>query len=383
MTQNSHDFLDYLGGLETEAVPSGKKEIDAACAAVLKKAGLKRKAFGTRKAGRVLLVAAAVMVCAAATAAAAGLDVGEMFRGYFEQGGVKRSYGASAAPATMTQSQVGTLNKSGSTPHISATDNGTTIAVKAVAGDENNAYILFDVTAPEGTKLDRDDYSFERDDNKEGMAILEKDGSIPHSDGGWSGGWGYTTMKDADPGDNKIQIVLNINYTGLDLRGKEVRLNLKNITVPDPKRKTQYLPVLKGEWKLTIPLDYTSTSKKLTVNKPVRFNLADAVNPSAPAAEREKVSKEFHQCTVNSIRLSSLSVLAGFSGTSSGEKGDGLTVPFSLTLKLKDGSQVKVENNGPGTGSKTTLTTSYRFDAPIDVGSISSVTIGDLTVPVS
>lgn len=383
MTQNSHDFLDYLGRLETETAPASKKEIDATCAAVLKKIGLKRRAAGTRKAGRILLVAAAVAVCAAVTAAAAGLNVGEMFRGYFESGSVKQSYGASAAPAALTQSQVGVLDKSGSALHISAVDNGTTIAVKAVTGDRNNAYLLFDVTAPEGTKLDRSDYSFERDDNKAGMAILEKDGSLPRSDGGWSGGWDYTTMKDADPADNKIQIVLNINYAGLDLPGREVRLDLKNITIPDKKRKTQYLPVIKGEWKLTIPLDYTSASKKLTVNKPVRFSLADAVNPGAPAAEREKASKEFYQCTVDTISISAFSVLADFSGKSTGGKGDSFEIPYSLTLHLKDGSQMKVEHNGPGTGSKTTMSTSYRFDAPADVGSIASVTIGDLTIPVA
>ena len=68
MTQNSHDFLDYLGRLETETAPASKKEIDATCAAVLKKIGLKRRAAGTRKAGRILLVAAAVAVVIALNA---------------------------------------------------------------------------------------------------------------------------------------------------------------------------------------------------------------------------------------------------------------------------------------------------------------------------
>jgi hypothetical protein len=383
MTPKSQNFIDYLGGLETKTVPPSKKKINDAYAAVMKKSGLKRKTSGAKKTGRVLLLAAAVAVCAAATAAAAGLNVGELLRGYFEQGGVKQSYGASAAPAAMTQSQVEVLNKSGTAVGQSVSNNGTTIAVKALVGDENNAYILFGITAPEGTKLNRNDYSFERDDSTEGIAILEKDGSLPHSYGGWSGGWDYATIKDADPGDNKIQIVLNISYAGLDLRGKEVRLALKDITVPDKNRKTQYLPVVKGEWKFTIPLDYTSTSKKLTVNKPARFNMAEAVNPNESAEEREKAANEFHQCTVSSIRLSSLSVLADFSGKSSGEKGDGFTIPFSLTLKLKDGSQVSVQNNGPGSGSATTMATSYRFDAPIDPDNVSSIVIGDLTIPVS
>ena len=369
---DNRDFLDYLGGLETRMPADTEKAAERTRRAVLKRAGLKRRTSGAKKFGRVLLLAAAVTACAAATAAAAGVDIGGLLRGYFESGGVKQSYGASAAPSALTPSQTEVLNKSGSALNISATDNGTTIAVKAVTGDKNNAYILFDITAPEGTKLDRDDYSFERDDNAQGMAILEKDGA-PLTDHSWSGGWDYTTMKDADPNDNKIQIVLNINYTGLELPGKQVCLNLKNITVPDKNHKTQYLPAVEGEWKLTVPLDYTGASKELAVNKAAHFKAEDG---GAPGSEPS------HECTVNTVSLSSFSALVDFSGESSGEKGS-FAIPSSLTLRLKDGSQIKVEHNGPGIGSATTMSTSYRFDAPVDVGDIASLTIGDLMIPVS
>ena len=376
---DNRDFLDYLGGLETRAPADTEKTTERTRRAVLKRAGLKRGTSGAKKFGRVLLLAAAVTACAAATAAAAGVDIGGLFRGYFEGGGVKQSYGASAAPAALTPSQTEVLNKSGSAPDISVTDNGTTIAVKAVTGDKNNAYILFDVTAPEGTKLDRDDYSFARDDNAGEMEVLQKGGAKP-AEHGWSGGWDYTTMKDADPDDNKVQIVMNVNFTGLERKGKEVRLDLKNITVPDKNRKTRYLPVIEGEWKLTVPLDYTSASKELTVNETTHFKAE--VDPNAPAEVREQESQRSYECTVNTVSLSSFSALVEFSGESSGEK-ESFPIPSSLTLHLKDGSQIQVENNGPGVGSTDTMSTSYRFDAPIEVDGVASLTFGDLTIPVS
>ena len=379
MTPNNPYFIDYLGSLETEPVPETEKDISRAYAMVLEKAGLKQKRKHTKRWGRALLIAAAVTVGAAVTAAASGINVGELFRGYFEHGGP--SIDSSAPSSALTQSQVKVLNRSGSALNISAANNGTTIAVKAVTGDPNNAYILFEITAPKGTKLDRNDYTFERDDNNSQMELTEKGGGKIRSDHSWGGGWDYKTLKDPNPVGNKINLVMSIHYSGIDLRGKEVHLDLKDITVPDPKRKTEYLPVLKGEWKLTVPLDFTSSTKELTVNKPTNFK--PYINPKEPAEEKEKEPNVSYRCIVKSVSISPLSAIVAFSHDEAETKEHANPTPFILTLHFKDGTKADMQGIGPGSAKGTESTRNYLFDTPIEIDNVSSLTLGDLTIPVS
>lgn len=379
MNRNNGGFYDYLAGLDTKTFSSSKKEIARTYRAVMKKAGLKRKAQGTKRIGRVCLIAAAAVVCTAATAAAAGFNVGELFRGYFEHG-ARAAAGASGSTASLTQSQILVLGKSGKPVDQSVTDNGTTVAVKAVTGDQNDAYILLDVTAPQGTKLDRNDYSFYRGDSVTEMDLLEK-GGAGITGYGWSGGWDYTTLQDAAPEDNRVQIVLSLNFSGIDLRGKEVRLSFKNITVPDKNRKTEYLPVIQGEWNLEVPLDYTSPSKELTVNRLTHFK--PYADPKTPAGDREENSETTLPCTVKTIRLSSLSAVVVYGSDKTAAEGHANPTPSTLTIHFKDGTQAAMQGIGPGMAGDTESTRSYLFNAPVDIDSISSVTVGDLTVPVS
>jgi hypothetical protein len=383
MTQNNSDFIDYLGGLETKTSPSTKKEIDGTYAAVLGKAGLKRKVSGTKKFGRVLLIAAAVAACTAISAAAAGTNLGEMFGSYFKLGGPYSTNGLGTASAALTSSQMKMLNQTGSTLSLSAASNGTTVTVSAVVGDKSNAYILLDVTAPKGTKLNRNDYTFafRTDDTKE-MELLEK-GGAKIADHKSSESYNYTTLKDADPTDNKIRIVMNLNCSGVDLRGKEVRLNLKDLAVRgDAGVGYKEIPVIKGEWRFTVPLDYAKPSKELPVNRITRFK--PYVGSNASSSVREKASHEECRWTVKSISLSSFSATAVLTGNQATAKEYTGLIPPAITIHLKDGSQADMMA-GPGfeDASGTERTSSYLLNAPIDVGSVSSVTIGDVTVPVS
>ena len=355
MTQNSHDFLDYLGGLETETVPSGKKEIAAACAAVLKKAGLKRKASGTRKAGRVLLVAAAVMVYAAVTAAAAGLDVGEMFRGYFESS--DPSIGKSAA--SLTSSQVDTLNKSGTAINQSATSNGTTVTLKSAVADKNGAYLMLDVTTPEGTKLSRNDYAFEQEE-----ITPEKLG--PHSTFTWSFA---RPQKDDAPGDNRKTFVISVNSSD-DLRGQTMKLALADLSTLD--KDGRYGPaVLKGNWNFSFVLGGGAETKQLAVNKEIHYLGQEKRGMPLGASI---------QCLVKSASLSPLSAVLTFSDLKGSD--DDFQIPEKLTLRYKDGSAQSFTSES-GVDGKLSASRTYLFDAPIDPDNVSSITIADLTVPVS
>lgn len=361
MNRNDGGFCDYLAGLETKTFSSPKKEIDRTYRAVMKKAGLNRKAPKTKRIGRVCLIAAAAVACTAVTAAAAGFNVGGLFRGYFERG-TQAAAGAPESAASLTRSQIMVLDKSGRPVNRSVTDNGTTITVKAAVADKNSAYILLDVTAPEGTILDRDDYGFEE------MSIDLHDADEKGKN--WNSV--LCDQKDENTRDNKKTYVLRINSSGLDLQGREIGLSLTNLsTLREDGLTYDYDYAAKGSWKFDFKLGGGTDPKKLTVKRTAHY-IGTNLTKNATL-----------ECTVETVSLSALSATVDFSGGNLLDSHNYPEIPGYMTIQYRDGTKITTTHNGPGHGDKQNYTTSYAFDAPIDVDSISSVTIGDLTVPVS
>lgn len=348
MNRNNGSFDDYLAGLDTKTFSSSKKEIDRTYRAVMKKAGLKRKAPKAKRIGRVCLIAAAAVTCTAVTAAAAGFNVGELFRGYFEHG-----TRAAGSAASLTQSQILVLDKSGKPVGQSVTDNGTTITVKAIMGDKSKAYLLLDVTAPVGSWLKRDDYDFEED---------RIDFHHQNGEGSSSTGWDLLSQPDANPNDNKKTFLLRISSVGLDLQGRNISLSLVNLSIPG-KEKLSFDPVIKGTWKFDFTLDYPTASKELTVNRVTHYKGCD---------------NKAYEYIVKRVSLSAFSVIADLSGKNMTRLG----IPSSITIRYRNGTQATLPYPG-GAGCSTGCTLVKSFDKPVDIDSISSVTIGDLTVPVS
>lgn len=352
MNESSHDFLDYLGGLETKTVPEDAKKIKTTYAAVMKKAGLKRRPSSAKKFSRVLLIAAAVVVCGVITAAAAGINFGDMFRGYFETAdpNVHKS-----AVSKLTQSQLHVLDQSGTQINQSQTCNGTTVTIESAVSDKNNAYILFDVTAPKGTKLNRSEYNFK------GIPI---DFHRTNDERGLnSPTWNISQQKGASQNDNHKSFILRISSASLNLSGRKISLTLKDLSSVE---NADYKTVIAGSWNFDIILSTQNQCKIITVNKAVHYQNSqeDAKSTSTP------------QFTVRSINLSSLSAVMVISS-----KRD--YFPTNLSLTLKDGTQVKAPDFCPASESNSSCSFTYTFDSPIDVNSVSSITIGDLTIPVS
>lgn len=350
------NFLEYLGGLETKPAAVTKKQMKKTTDAVLKKTALKRKPSAAKQCGRILLIAAAVVAGAAVTAAASGVNLGGLFRGYFE--GNESSGNARQQPASsLTESQIGVLDQSGAVLNQSVTDSGTTITVKAAVSDKSSAYILLDVIAPSGTVLDRADYTLARNDACE-MEITESGGQElgKHS---WSDSWDYHTLKDPNPKDNQKSIMLQVVLSGIDLGGKEVHLSFKNLSVPG-KSKLELVPVLKGTWDFTVPLG---------IGKVKTIDVNQAVHHSGTYS------------TIAKISLSALSATVDFTGQNLNGK-DGFIIP-ELIIIHKDGAQTKIKCIGVESGNKTRITSIYLLDAPIDPTEVSAVKLGDLTIPVS
>lgn len=357
MTHNDPEFLDYLAGLDTETSLSTKKEIDVTAAAALKEIGLKRKLSGKRKAGRVLLIAAAIAVGAVVTAAAAGVNIGDMFRGYFEH---SDPYFQKSASPTLTLNQVDLLNKSGTPINQNAESNGTTITLRSAISDKNSVYVLFDVIAPKGTKLNSSGrYDFEKMDPM-------YDSFNRYSDLTFS----VQAQPDSNLNDNKKTFILQISSND-DLRNQAIRLSFSNLVIIDNKHE-QECPVLKGNWKFTFTLKGNAKSKVITVNKEIHYTGQDKIG--SPNMVTIK-------CTVDTINLSPLSATIRFTGLKGAQD---YQIPQNFSFQDKAGKKHSVKSTGGMDDSKMLFCTrTYLFNSPIDLNSISSITIGDLTVPVS
>ncbi len=292
------------------------------------------------------------------TAAASGINLGSLFRGYFERSDPNGANGTKPA-VNLTESQVETLNKSGAVLNQSVTDKGTTVTVKAAVGDKSGAYILLDVTAPEGTVLDRDDYDFEE------MPIdFHVDNTKKKGGEGFSISWDIFNQKDENPSDNQKAFVLRISSAGLDLQGREIGLSLVNLSTQG-KKKLTFDHVVEGQWNLNFKLDYSSDTKDLAVDKEAHYT--------------------GYTSTIKNISLSPLSaaVTSVYEENSQSDKSVDVPPLPDLIVAYRDGTTQTIQQNGPGSGGKNGFTSLYCFDAPIELSNVASIALGDLTIPIS
>lgn len=351
MTVNDDNFIDYLGALETKGTLADAKKVTALCSTVLQKAGLKKKAADIKKLRRVLFIAAAVSVCAVMTAAAIGFNFGDMFRGYFEATDPHRAKSA----ASLTQSQLDILNKSGTQINQSKTCIGTTITLKSAIGDNGSIYILGDIITPDRLKLDKSNYEF----HYPNLNI--------------EAGYNYriTFLKDDNPNDNKRSFILYFLISNqLNLQGKNIKLSLSDLSVPTNKNPF-YTPIVKGNWDFDFQLGYDTPGRKIAVNKITHY---------IGLKERGKPDTTTLQGNVKVIELSPFSVLIDYTDVRYMKD---FSIPGTITVKFKNGAQKQLEIKGGEIDDRHAIaSSSFVFDSPIDISSVSSITVGDLTIPV-
>lgn len=357
MTKDNCDFLDYLGGLETTTAPEDAKKIKATYTAVMKKAGLKRMPSGAKRFGRVLLIAAAVVACTAITAAAAGVNVGDIFRGCFTAFNPVSNYSEATG---LTQDQLDVLNKTARAINQSVTSNGTTITVKAAAGDKSNAFFLMEVDAAKGKTLISRNFS--------DVGFGESTFHLPEFDSGKIEG-GYNNAMSAIAGQSsagKITFIDQMSSSGFDLQGREIKFTIKDITYH--KHQT----IAKGYWAFDFKMDYgNSATKEVKVNKIAHYSSTHKSNKNTTV-----------QSSVRTINLAILSASVRFSGDKLLDEDHIQQRPSCIIVHYRNGKQIFLLS-GNGNGDAKELTVSYTASEPIDLNSVSSVTIGDLAVPVS
>lgn len=353
MTGNSNDFLDYLGGLGTKTAPEDAKKMKSSYAAVLKKAGLKRKNSGAKRLGRVLLIAAAVTVCAAITAAATGFRFSDLLPSYFQN-----QNSATKKTSALTETQLKALRATGTSINQSVVCNGTTINLISAVSDQSTAYIWMKVTAPKGTSLPRNDYDFSDD-------TIDFHNQNNHTSSGAN--WTVIPQNDSNPNDNQKNFIIELFTGGIDLQGRELTLKLTDLSTPG-KKKLTFVPVIKGTWKFDFKLGVNTPRKEITINRAGHFT-----------AKGQNIFSKY-QCTVDKITLSTFSAVLEISARTNAHEQPGMR--DLLILHYKDGTQKSFRQLG-GTGSSDRAALNFSFDSPIDINNISSITIGDLTVPVS
>ncbi len=275
------------------------------------------------------------------------------------------------------QEQVDTLNQANAALTAEATDNGLTVKMRQVIGDAHNMYVMFDVIAPEGMVLDKDQYLFVS--------------PFVTVDGANSLGYHFE-MLDEDPTDNQISMILVLNARE-ELVGKTANLNLTDFATYkpyDPEAENQtggeqesgqeeayvlqgeggeappttnvddvYDVLVKGQWKLSFKLNYENLSQTTVLN--------------------EKIDLFGGECTMKTLDISPIAVTLVIEGDSIKKHGeqppamDGSEDFFDkLVVTLKDGTVVDISSGGSSMDGKK-MVLNYQLGniiSPEDVASI-------------
>lgn len=217
--------------LEPGPLPAEEGERILALALEKAKAGApekgEEKPMKKTKFGLMLLAAALCVGTVAASAAA-----------YFQMDkNIARDLGA--------EDRQELLAGSGTDIQTSQECDGWVLSVNQAVGDRNCAYILLDVTAPEGTVLAADLYQI--------------DARIAFN-GGSSGGWGWHQTEDEDKTDNLISFILDATMD-TDLRKATGELQVTGLTAiifhdEDPDLDDEVEQVADLTWAISFPMDY-------------------------------------------------------------------------------------------------------------------------------
>ena len=145
----------------------------------------------------------------------------------------------------------------------SVEQSGWALTLTDCVGDDRRIYLGIEVTAPEGTVLDREHYAFAR-----------YDVDFPGHD--WAGGASLDQLEDDDPTDNRISFVYwsnRILSDGESINGSDICLLLENLCYlywDGAGEEVAWAPVCEGTWDFgTFPLSYRDSTLRLTPELPV------------------------------------------------------------------------------------------------------------------
>lgn len=268
------------------------------------------------------------------------------------------------------------VDKVGKPLGASASSAGVTVTTEAIIGDTSNYAVVFSVAKDDGSAFE----GIEASDSGALPIIFDGPWSLT-IDGVYGGGGGGAYFYDADPTDNAIQFVEKMSIGGTDetIIGKTARAHFTNLHVLGESEADNVM-LAAGTWNLKFQIDYEDTSVQLVAGQPFNLNgmhsVVDAVSISPLAITVDYTTDEVMQ----------------FEQQESGKMSDRnaaesakFEVPIRITLN--DGTVIESVRGGAShrspDGDKMICRTSVIFDEFVDVDSVTSVTIGDVIVPMA
>ena len=259
----------------------------------------------------------------------------------------------------------------------SCTSNGITITADAIIGMRNAYAVVYTIEKDDGTAFD------ELDMNQNGTynLVLDGGGSINALTAlrlgiDASGGTRYTF--DADPTDNAIQLVEMMSFggSGVSLVGETLHFNATEIGFTRVGKDGRNLPsqaIATGDWNMSFKIDYEDLSVDLPAGQTFTINGNSAV------VEELAVSPLGATITYTVDATDEASGPTSLETDAEKRVGHG-----DFTVTFADGTTQEL---GSGYTSwqqdgKTVVQKTWFFDQIRDVDDITSITVGDLTVPV-
>lgn len=377
MEYNIYDLMDEFADENIALSPCGTADLRRIEELTMKKIEEQTPARRTkrtvRRVTRTVLVAAIVAALCGVTVVAAKLGVADSFKGYF-------------GDLTAEQKQV--MEELGTTDMQPVTSNGTTITPLAAICDENNYYLRLHIEAPEGTELNlpKEDEGYLQLWNPETAGDF-----FARDDYDYDGCSFDCTWSDAVPGDNVLEVVMQIAGQSCDTRtktylenllgrdytvmsftdGRPKQLNIHGIWMQTNNQDLPYEIVLEGDWSFEIGLNAKA---------------APTVYVDASGRTTESVwSEPGYPLTLEYFRISPLSVVGEYSYPYDERIAEGSCDGYGVTnfaLVMKDGSTLELGAGGGETTGWNFASMNCRFDAPIDVTQVDHIVFGDQIIPV-
>lgn len=251
--------------LEHEPLPS--EQAARVLAKTLHKAGLSPKVKGEKprmkktKFAAMLLIGAALAgsmaVCAAAYFKMDDRLAQELGVGPAQTQEVSDGAGSDAPAGSSQPLTTDALAGSGNDIQSSVTSEGWTLTVQQAVGDRNCAYLLLDLTAPEGTVLDADNYWLD---------------CVPVFEDLSGGGFSIDLLDDEDPADNHLSFVMDMSFNR-DMRSAAGTLYASRLTAihwSEDHQNDQTEPVTDVTWEVPFWLDYQDEIVTLQIDQTVQ-----------------------------------------------------------------------------------------------------------------
>lgn len=296
-------------------------------------------------------------ICALGAAAALA---GALCLGAAASGVLKPAAQAFGAVFGTTPAQTEIIDRIGRPLDARATVNGVTVQADAIIGDTYSYAIVYSIYREDGQPITADP-----DPNRDGALALrfgDWDTDVGHMGGMHGTAWFF----DEDPVDNAVQFVQLLTADApLEPGTATVHLtDLKQGIGEDAALLAE------GSWELRFDFAFEDSSLELPGGQSFTVNGASAV--------------------LNSVAVSPLSLRIDYTVetglSSSSGTADSTPTPQPVFLTLTDGSRIDLTGFGGGVrpeGDSLRCELSGVFDQILPLDTIESITIGEVTLPVS